>query len=213
MITKTRIFVLAGAAVLSLGLASAQTALAPGGVVTPVPAVVAFPTDLGTIIATEQFDFTGHDVFNNVVFEGSLSSNVIQQGNGNLVFGYILANKSGSTDPLGQLSLTDFGAFTTAVAQGTPLNPPFVPVDLATRSMNGSVVSFNWLTGVQPGVEARFVYIFTDAKHYKDGSASVLDGGVANVATYAPAAVPEPASIAVLGLGAAALIRRRKNRK
>jgi len=213
MITKTRLFVLASAAVLSVGLANAQTALAPGGVVTPVPAVVGFPNDLGTVIASEQFDFTGLDVFNNVVFEGYLFSNVIQQGNGNLVFGYILGNKSESKDSLGRLSITDFSGFTTSVAQGTPWNPPYVPVDLATRSSNGRVVSFDWLTGVQPGVEARFVYVFTDAKHYTDGSASVIDGGIANVATYAPAAVPEPTSIAALGLGAAALIRRRRQKR
>jgi hypothetical protein len=78
--------------------------------------------------------------------------------------------------------------------------------------MNGRVVSFEWLDGIDPGVEARFVYVFTDAKNYIKGSASVINGGVASVDTFAPAPVPEPASIAVLGLGAVALIRRRRNR-
>jgi hypothetical protein len=204
--------VLACAAVFTVGLASAQTALAPGGVVSPVPAVVGSPFDLGTVIAAEQFDFVGHDVFNNVVFTGYLYSTVIQQGSGDLVFGYILGNYGGSQDPLGRLSITDFSGFSTAVAQGTPWNPPYPPVDIATRSSNGRVVSFDWLSGVQPGVEARFVYVFTDAKAYKDGSASVLNGGIANVSTYAPAPVPEPASIAALGLGAVALIRRRRQK-
>jgi len=209
---KTRFLVLAATAVLSVGFANAQTNLAAGGVVTPVPAIILMPDDIGATIAESQFDFVGLNNFNNIVFSGYLHSKVIQQTNGNLVFGYVLGNYWDSIDPISRLSITDFSGFSTAVAQGTPWNL-FQPVDLATRSANGRVVSFAWLTGVQPAAEARYVYVYTDAKTYTKGSASVLNGGMANVSTFAPGAVPEPASIAVLGLGAAALIRRRRSQK
>ena len=79
-------------------------------------------------------------------------------------------------------------------------------------------MSFNFLPGagagfdeIAPGSFSSAQWIFTDAKSYTFGSAQISDGGVATVETFAPNAVPEPASMVALGMGALGLLRRKRS--
>ena len=178
-----------------------------------------FPYDLGlgNVIASKFSNVVGKDNNNNVVFTGFAYSTVVQYDNaGDLAFGFYYHNDPTSKDAVERLTVTDFGGFNLAVANGdnTFVAPGTPHAYFATRSNNGSILGFNWVNGlgdgpINPGTEGRFVWILTDAKQYTDGQLSAIDGGVGTTDTYAPA-VPEPATMAVLGVGAIAMIRRRR---
>ena len=193
--------------------------LNPGGFTLMDNTGPGIPTDLGTVIASKTSNITGLDNNNNVIFTGFVYSTVVQyDGAGDLAFGFFLHNDATSRDPIERLTVKDFGGFATSVTNGdASFGPPTFPHSFfASRSNDGAVLGFNWVVGagdgeILPGDEGRFVWIETDAKHYTDGELSAIDGGVGNTDTYAPA-VPEPATMAFLGIGAMSLIRRRRNR-
>lgn len=177
-----------------------------------------FPASLGTIVASKASGITGLDNLNNVIFTGTVYSYVVQyDGAGDLAFGFYLHNDITSRDPIERITVKSFAGFQTWVTNGdATFGPPLFPHSFfATRTADGSSLGFNWVVGagdgeILPGDEGRFVWIATNAKNYTDGQLSAIDGGVGNTDTYAP--VPEPATMAVLGLGAISLIRRRRNR-
>ncbi len=177
-----------------------------------------FPSSLGTVIANKTTSIVGKDNNNNIVFTGFATSYVVQyDGAGDLAFGFFVQNDASSHDAIERVTVTDFAGFSTVVANGdnTFVAPTVPHAYFATRSGNGSILGFNWVVGlgdgdITQGNEGRFVWIETDAKAYKDGQLSAIDGGVGTTDTYAPAAVPEPATMAVLGVGAVAMIRRRR---
>jgi hypothetical protein len=211
---NSRLLGLAAMATLTVAIANASgpVALDPGQTVWGLPEVIDEPTDLGTVIDTMwSVPFSGYDNASVNVFNGFMYTTVVRRPDQTLAFGYVMDNNYDSVDTLGRLSVTGYAGFKTDVAAGTP-RPPYIVADLANRSSNGDVISFDWLSGVGQGVQTRYVWLLTDAKNYQKASASVIDGGVANTTIFAPAPVPEPASIAALGLGAVALIRRRRNR-
>ena len=207
---RTSLLVAALGAALS---ASAQILLSPGTSVVVPQTLNLFP---GTIIASAfNVPFTGTDTFGDTVFTGTLNCAVGRQADNTLAFSYFFKNTGlADMDPIERFNVSGFGGFTTSVAQGTPTDI-FIPASGASRTPNGKVVSFNYGVGstfgpIMPGRESRFVTIFTNATSFTTGSAQFINGGIANVATFVPQAVPEPASFAALGVGAVALLRRRK---
>lgn len=89
-----------------------------------------------------------------------------------------------------------------------------------TASVTGGVVSLFGSTGGSAATGGGSLYSLTDATGYN----GAFSGSVATIATagtntafrgiaYVPAAVPEPASMAVLGLGVLAALRRRRASK
>ena len=193
--------------------ASAQILLSPGASVVVPQTVTGFADD-NAIASAFNVPFTGTDTFGATVFTGTLSSYVNLQADGTLAFSYFFNNTGTSDmDPIERFNVSGFGGFVTSVGQGVPIG--LVPASGASRTSNGKVVSFNYGVGttfgpVEPGQESRFVTIFTNARSYTTGSAQFINGGIANVSTFVPQAVPEPASFAALGVGAVALLRRRK---
>ena len=91
---------------------------------------------------------------------------------------------------------------------GTFVDGTVAPVT-ADSNVDGSVIGFSFnLPGspeIAPGEESYILVISTDATRYSVGSASIIssDGGMAIVQAFQ--AVPEPASMALLGLGLVAL--------
>ena len=78
-------------------------------------------------------------------------------------------------------------------------NPPLT----VNRSISGAVVAFNY-TGVDtvvPGQTTPLLVIETDARSFTNGFVTAQDGNAGDAFAYAPATVPEPSSLALIGSG------------
>ncbi len=201
---KKAIFILAGVA--SAALSMAQAPLAPGGS-SLVPVVALGP---GTIIDSRIGLFSGLDFFGNVAFTGRFESIVFQRPSGELSFLYRFSNTGGGlADPINRIATTDFAGFATAVRQDPAFAFGISPTNTisADRSANGRRVGFDFVA-VNPGEYSSLLIVDTNARAYRPGQVSILNGGTANIQSFAP--VPEPATMLALGAGVAALVRRRK---
>jgi hypothetical protein len=82
---------------------------------------------------------------------------------------------------------------------------PFAMHDPTTidRSANGSVIGFNYPASdeVSPGQTTPLLVIETNVLNFTNGFVSAQDGTAGFGFAYAPAAVPEPASLALVGGG------------
>ena len=82
---------------------------------------------------------------------------------------------------------------------------PFGSHDPTTidRSLNGPVIGFNFPASdeVVPGETTVLLVIETNALAYTNGFVSVQDGTAGFGFAYAPTAIPEPSSLALLGGG------------
>ena len=74
----------------------------------------------------------------------------------------------------------------------------------AGRSFNGNVISFEFSLFGNPGIMERensaLLVVRTDVPFYSSTVASVINAGSAEVLSFAPEAVPETASLGLLGL-------------
>ncbi len=178
----------------------------------------------GTLLASQSQAFT----ISGGLSSGTLISAVYKESGGTLDFYYQVNNFTTSTncpspahtscDPLSRETNTDFTGFLTSVASrtdgGTTLGGLFIdsfnqPV-IGDRTALGNTVGFGFTppttAKIKPGTSSAVLVVSTNAVNFTVGTAQVIDGGVANVAAFAPtAAAPEPASLALVGLGLVAL--------
>jgi hypothetical protein len=138
------------------------------------------------------------------------------------MFGYVLTSYNTSTDAITNLAIGNLQGLTTSVAAGdnnaTYPQSTFTPPTSAQRTVSGKTITFNYLGSpglgtIVPGATSRIAYIYTDARSYTQSSAGILDGIATNAAVYAPAPAPEPTSFAGMALGAAVLLRRRRQER
>jgi PEP-CTERM motif len=182
----------------------------------------ATPGPFGTLLASLSAPFISTLGTNS----GTLVSAVYREAGGTLDFYYQLTNNLTAPncgtagkpvcDSLNRLTDTDFTGWMTFLATRTNgsaapggifVNGSVAPETGDRSNGTGNVVGFSFNappfpTPIAPGMTSIVLIISTDAKNFKAGNASVIDGGTTTVASFAPSSgVPEPASFALLGLG------------
>ena len=213
------------AGVAMLGAPRAEAALvAPGGTALPDPLLFPGGTELDSV---QYLNATLGPI------EADLYSAVYLSTTGTIDIYYQVTNQS-AEEFLQRVTGFDYTGFTTdvywvtngsAVActactnTGGFFQDGTEVYDLATRNAVGSTVGFNFSgttvgsNAVEPGETTVLLLVRTNATTYTSGLMSVIDGATLTRPAFSPAIAPEPASMALFGLGllaAGARLRRRK---
>ncbi len=152
--------------------------------------------------------------FSAPTFTGTLTSSVwandSSNPHGGLTFTYELSNDISSDHPIDRFTLSSYAGF---LVDASYFGVGIVPTSV-TRNPAGSQVSYNFSgltegTLVQ-GASSSMLILQTDSSVWQDAIAGVINSSTANVATFAPLAVPEPTAAALAALGVLALGLRRK---
>ena len=190
-----------------------SAAVAPGGAAVSPPLTSAAA---GTLLATLNSPFTFTTTAGTT--SGNILSAVFRNG-GTLDFYYQVINNGNSATSLSRESNTSFLGFAPQVAfrlDGGSLGAGFtngtagiIPLT-ADLDASGTTVGFSFVptplgSRIPPGTTSAVLVISTMATMFASGNAEVLDGGSATVAAFQPNAVPEPASLALFGVGLLAL--------
>jgi hypothetical protein len=206
-------------AVVSIGMVAARaTSLVPGSAI-PL-SLEAEPAVGATLIVSASVPVTG------LTFGGTLVSSVYANDSSNpwggLTFTYQLFNNG--PDTVERLTLSSYTGFFTDVSYSGAAVAPLISVGTevvplnAVRTASGNQISFNFRDAAEqatliPGANSPLLIIQTDSTVYQNSIAGVINSSTANTATFAPAAVPEPATatLVVLGVVACLLERRLKS--
>jgi len=236
---KTILSVLFGAFAVSATL-SAGT-ISQGQCAGPTPCVAVLDnwatiSNLGTFLDGITHNVTGINGEGQTLYTGTLRSAVYRNNlNNQLDFYYQFTNNASSVDSVSRITMTNFGAFTSNVGftsqdiDGASGNTG--PAGTANFSQTGTMqapslanrpsqgtLGFNFGNGIvtsdmiNAGETSRILVIRTNATNYNNGSTSTINGAVSTYQTFAPTAIPEPGTYALMGAGliALGLVRRKK---
>lgn len=184
-------------------------------------------SNLGTFLDGVTRSVSGVNFENQTVFTGILRAAVYRNSlNNQLDFYYQYSNNSGSLDSISSIQMEQFGAFTTNVGftsqdidgtLGVPGKVDFTqtaPIVAPTQASrpNTNTVVFDFSSMIAPGSTSRILVIRTNATNFTTGTTTIINGASASYATFAPTAIPEPGTYALLGAGliALGLIRRQR---
>jgi hypothetical protein len=208
--------VLAGAVLMASVATTSATPLSPGGILFPAPAgplhggvlfnapLVNIPFAAGTFTGTLTSEVYANDPTNPYV--------------GGLTFVYQIANTTPVPGQIERLTVNGYGGFATnadyVMGTGT-LAPAYID---RSSDVPGATVGFSFAqipvgSGViQPGQNSDLLIVYTNATNAAITLASVIDGSVTQVNSYAPHInIPEPSSLVLagfIGIGFAAFARR-----
>jgi hypothetical protein len=202
------IFVCASA-MLCLAAVSRAALLSPG---TAILVSTSIPPLGSTLLATNTVSFS------TASYSGTLNSQVFDNdptnsfGPSALTFSYQITNDSTSTDSLERFTISSFEALLTDVdaSSGGAASPTSFD-----RGTSGDVIGASFTAiplgngEIDPGQSSRLILIRTNATTFTTTLASVIDSLTANPSSFAPLAVPEPTTLALMGLIGLAGLRRR----
>lgn len=176
----------------------------------------------GAILAPGEPDPTGGAVvagvatpFVTATFSGTLTSQVIvgdpSNPFGGLTFTYRLTNNVISANAEERLTVSKFTGFLTDVSYQIPIaGVTPVSIDRTTADVVGFSFQPPFGTPIFPGQTSDLLVVQTDALSFQPSIASVIDATTASPASFAPSALPEPASAALAtGFGTLLVARRR----
>lgn len=203
------VFAVLGLAHLIVGTSAASALpLPPSSSVFPLP--VGIGTSGGVVIASQTLSFS------TPLYSGTLTSQVISgdanNQHGGLTFTFLLSNDASSSSSLNRLTLNGFTNAFSVDASWFGSSPNVAP--LAVDRNGTGVVGFSFNTilpgflPIAPGTSSTLLILQTDSTTYFNNLASVIDGRVTQVGSFAP--VPTPGVASLLGLGGALAVRRRR---
>jgi hypothetical protein len=140
-------------------------------------------------------------------FSGTLTTTVIagdpSNALGGLTFTYRITNDATSLSAIERMTNLNFTGFLTDVSYQIPA-AAVVPTSV-DRDASGSTVGWSFSplgAGVIPvGGASALVVIQTNAPAFAPINANIIDGSIAIAPSFGPVAIPEPASLALLGMG------------
>ncbi|MDR3633116.1 MAG: PEP-CTERM sorting domain-containing protein [Isosphaeraceae bacterium] len=176
--------------------------LPPGGTVTPDAQSNPLTDPTATVLNSASGTFNA----DNIVL-GSYKEWVVRESSGTLDFVYQVTNAPASLTAIESVSMYHFVGFTANVGYvaGSGDRDP----SSAWSSPSGTVLSFNFpaSNALPTGLSSDLLVIRTNATQYDStGTFSFLGGAATTVPGFAPSAVPEPTSLALVALGGAGLI-------
>jgi hypothetical protein len=194
--------------ILSTALTSTALAapLAPGGFVV----LADEPGPTGALLVDQVISpFLGADIQGTVtskVYSGDLDNPL-----GGLTFTYQIVSSLSSVHDMSRLSVGNYGGFQTDVSYNLAALPGVTPSVASRGTGPGDIVRFDFI-GLPPGQVSTLLVVQTDAQAYAPTIASVINGGSAEFGSLAPVAIPEPATLALVGIGVLTLLGARNRR-
>jgi hypothetical protein len=141
-------------------------------------------------------------------FSGTLTTKVIagdpSNALGGLTFTYQLTNDANSLAALERLTNINFTGFLTDVSYQTPVVAGVIPTSV-DRDASGTTMGWSFSAlgagAIPPNGSSAILVIQTNALNFAPINANVIDGSVGIAASFGPVAIPEPAALALLGIG------------
>ena len=177
-------------------------------------AIVLAPGDSGSPdllnlgAGSTQVANTGVLSFSNSAFSGTIDESVFEDtantfGSGDLTWIIQVTNDASSSDAIARVTAGNFATFLTDVGDNGDANAP----SLVDRDTPGHTIGFSFasLGGLLAGETSDLLTIDTNAVRFTTGTLAVIDSQTSDLNGFAPSAVPEPSTWAMMMLGFAGL--------